>query len=152
MSILSNIIEKILDALDGPMSRPALEASLDRQAATTSERIAAIREKTEAASDSEVVRRALRLYESLLKAEAIVHDKSATRILSLMTNRDGKPLAVGTLDWRNSIVDLMKLTGSDSSLESRKALAMELGYTGKLDGSAEMNMWLHAQVMRELAR
>lgn len=54
------------------------------------------------------------------------------------------------LDWRNSIVDLMKLTNQDSSLTARKALALELGYTGPTDGSADMNIWLHAQVMRRL--
>ena len=55
------------------------------------------------------------------------------------------------LNWRTSIVDLMKLLGIDSSLANRKELATELGYTGDLDGSAEMNIWLHKAVMRELA-
>ncbi|GAA0866513.1 DUF3597 domain-containing protein [Sphingopyxis soli] len=55
------------------------------------------------------------------------------------------------LNWRTSIVDLMKLLGIDSSLANRKELATELGYTGALDGSAEMNIWLHKAVMRELA-
>lgn len=55
------------------------------------------------------------------------------------------------LNWRSSIVDLMKLLGLDSSLTERKGLAQELGYTGALGGSAEMNIWLHKRVMRELA-
>jgi hypothetical protein len=55
------------------------------------------------------------------------------------------------LNWRTSIVDLMKMLGMESSLQERKDLAMELGYTGDLEGSAEMNMWLHKAVMRELA-
>lgn len=55
------------------------------------------------------------------------------------------------LNWKTSIVDLMKLVGMESSLQERKDLAMELGYTGELEGSAEMNMWLHKQVLRELA-
>ncbi len=55
------------------------------------------------------------------------------------------------LNWRTSIVDLMKLLGMDASLQERKDLAMELGYTGELEGSAEMNIWLHKAVMRELA-
>lgn len=55
------------------------------------------------------------------------------------------------LNWRSSIVDLMKLVGMESSLQERKDLATELGYTGALDGSAEMNIWLHKAVMRELA-
>ena len=55
------------------------------------------------------------------------------------------------LNWRESIVDLMKLFKLDSSLGARKELAKELGYTGALDGSAEMNVWLHRQVMTKLA-
>jgi len=54
-------------------------------------------------------------------------------------------------NWRQSIVDLMKLLDLDSSLAARKELAQELGYTGALDGSAEMNVWLHKQVMEKLA-
>jgi Rieske Fe-S protein len=55
------------------------------------------------------------------------------------------------LEWDRSIVDLMKLLKLDSSLAARKQLAKELGYTGALDGSAEMNTWLHEQVMTKLA-
>ena len=54
-------------------------------------------------------------------------------------------------DWKWSIVDLMKLLKLDSGLGARKQLAQELGYTGALDGSAEMNVWLHKQVMIKLA-
>lgn len=57
-----------------------------------------------------------------------------------------------TLNWRTSIVDLMKLLDIDSSLANRKELATELGYTGAKDGSAEMNIWLHKAVMRELEK
>jgi Domain of unknown function (DUF3597) len=53
-------------------------------------------------------------------------------------------------NWKQSIVDMMKLLNLDSSLNSRKQLAQELGYTGALDGSAEMNVWLHKQVMAKL--
>jgi hypothetical protein len=55
------------------------------------------------------------------------------------------------LDWRHSIVDLMKLLGLDSGLASRKQLADELHYTGDKDDSATMNIWLHKQVMQKLA-
>jgi hypothetical protein len=55
------------------------------------------------------------------------------------------------LNWDESIVDLMKLLKLDSSLTARKQLAQELGYTGALDGSAAMNIWLHKQVMAKLA-
>lgn len=58
------------------------------------------------------------------------------------------------LDWRRSIVDLMKLVGMDSSYGARKELALELGYSqSDIDskGSAEMNMWLHKEVMKRFA-
>ncbi len=51
------------------------------------------------------------------------------------------------LDWRVSIVDLMKLVGMDSSLTARKTLAGELHYPGDTSDSASMNIWLHKQVM-----
>ena len=55
------------------------------------------------------------------------------------------------LDWRKSIVDLMKLLKLDSSLAARKALATELKYDGDMKDSATMNIWLHKQVMTKLA-
>ena len=55
------------------------------------------------------------------------------------------------LEWRTSIVDLMKLLGLDSSLNARKELAKELHYTGDANDSASMNIWLHKQVMQKLA-
>ena len=55
------------------------------------------------------------------------------------------------LNWRTSIVDLMKLVGMDSSQTARKELAKELNYTGNTTDSASMNMWLHKQVMRKIA-
>ena len=55
------------------------------------------------------------------------------------------------LDWRHSIVDLMKLLGLDSSLSARKELAQELHYTGDANDSAQMNIWLHKQVTQKLA-
>ncbi|HRQ89205.1 MAG TPA: DUF3597 domain-containing protein [Bacteroidia bacterium] len=58
------------------------------------------------------------------------------------------------LDWKKSIVDLLKLVGMDSSYGARKELALELGYSAddiEKKGSAEMNMWLHKQVMKKLA-
>jgi hypothetical protein len=55
------------------------------------------------------------------------------------------------LNWRTSIVDLMKLLDLDSSYAARKELAQELGYTGDMNDSASMNIWLHKQVMTKLA-
>jgi hypothetical protein len=69
--------------------------------------------------------------------EAMLNDKAKTA---------GQPL-----NWRSSIVDLLKLLDLDSSLQSRKELAAELGYTGDTNDSASMNIWLHRQVMNKLA-
>ncbi|MBU1357485.1 MAG: DUF3597 domain-containing protein [Gammaproteobacteria bacterium] len=55
------------------------------------------------------------------------------------------------LNWKTSIVDLMKLLGLDSSLAARKELAKELNYNGDMNDSATMNIWLHRQVMNKVA-
>jgi len=67
-------------------------------------------------------------------------------VLADIAARKGQPS-----NYKTSIVDLMKLLDLDSSLDNRKALATELGYTGAKDGSAEMNIWLHRKVMEGLA-
>ena len=69
-------------------------------------------------------------------------------VLTRISSEKGNP----DLNWRSSIVDLMKLLDLDSSLANRKELATELGYTGAKDGSAEMNIWLHHRVMDELEK
>jgi hypothetical protein len=55
------------------------------------------------------------------------------------------------LNWKTSIVDLMKALDLDSSLQARQALAKELHYTGDVNDSAKMNIWLHQQVIRKVA-
>jgi hypothetical protein len=89
-------------------------------------------------------------------AETIALDPAAAPVSVAISDVDViahlEEMAAGkNLNWRSSIVDLMKLVGMESSLQERKDLAMELGYTGELEGSAEMNIWLHKAVMRELA-
>lgn len=54
------------------------------------------------------------------------------------------------LDWRKSIVDLMKLVGMESTLQERRELADEMGYTGDKGDTAAMNMWLHKKLMERL--
>lgn len=66
---------------------------------------------------------------------------------AILNNMSG----ASSLNWRTSIVDLLKLLGLDSSLESRKELAKELNYSGDTGDSATMNIWLHRQVMNKLA-
>jgi hypothetical protein len=56
------------------------------------------------------------------------------------------------LNWQTSIVDLMKLLGLDSSLQSRQQLAKELGYTGDINESAKMNVWLSSEVLTKLSK
>lgn len=70
------------------------------------------------------------------------------QVLGQIAQQKGNP----QLNYKSSIVDLMKLLGIDSSLENRKELAQELGYTGELNGSAEMNIWLHKATMKQLAQ
>lgn len=67
-------------------------------------------------------------------------------VLTEMATRNSQKL-----DWRRSIVDLMKLLDLDSSLSARQALAKELHYAGSMDDSASMNIWLHKEVMQKLA-
>lgn len=69
-----------------------------------------------------------------------------TAILDDLASKAGQKL-----DWRHSIVDLMKLLGLDSSFENRKSLAQELHFSGDTNDSAAMNIWLHRQVMTKLA-
>ena len=68
------------------------------------------------------------------------------KALELIAHDKGDP----DLNWKTSIVDLMKLIGMDSSLAHRQELATELGYTGEKNGSAEMNLWLHDKVMDKI--
>jgi hypothetical protein len=70
-------------------------------------------------------------------------------VSAIMDNLAGR--SSERLDWRRSIVDLMKLLNLDSSLAARKELAQELNYAGDTNDSASMNIWLHKQVMIKLA-
>ena len=104
--------------------------------------------------------------EAIFGKKAVAATTPAPSVIPLDNNATAQPAAITEVDvianleemaagkdlnWRTSIVDLMKLLGMDASLQERKDLAMELGYTGELEGSAEMNIWLHKAVMRKLA-
>ena len=82
-----------------------------------------------------------------VQAQPETQQVDVDQVLTEIAREKGNP----DLNYRSSIVDLMKLLGMDSSLENRKELATELGYKGPTDGSAEMNIWLHKEVMRQLA-
>jgi hypothetical protein len=77
---------------------------------------------------------------------AALSEVDVEAILNGKAQQAGQPL-----NWRTSIVDLLKLLDLDSSLQSRKELAQELHYTGDTGDSATMNVWLHRQVMNKLA-
>ena len=79
-------------------------------------------------------------------APAAASDVDVAAILDAAVAKAGQKL-----DWRKSIVDLLKALGIDSSLSARKELATELGYSGDKGDSAAMNIWLHKQVLQKLA-
>jgi hypothetical protein len=74
-------------------------------------------------------------------------DVDIAAVMDQLASKSGQ-----TLDWRHSIVDMMKLLQVDSSLDHRKALATELNYPGDKNDSATMNIWLHKQLMQKLVQ
>jgi hypothetical protein len=79
-------------------------------------------------------------------AAAPVETVDVTAILDGLAAKNSEKL-----DWKKSIVDLLKLVDMDSSLSARKQLATELHYPGDENDSATMNVWLHKQVLKELS-
>lgn len=82
-------------------------------------------------------------------ADTSLAEQEPAPVIDVTNHLDSMPGA-DRLNWRTSIVDLMKLIGVDSDYDSRKALATEMG-RADYSGSAEDNVWLHQRVMRELA-
>lgn len=83
-------------------------------------------------------------------APAAAAPPASVTVVDVEKQLDDMPGA-SALNWRTSIVDLMKLLGLDSSLDSRKQLAAELSYGADTSDSAKMNIWLHRQVMTKIA-
>jgi hypothetical protein len=79
-------------------------------------------------------------------APAALSDVDVAAVMDQLANENSQKL-----NWRVSIVDMMKLLGVDSSLDHRKQLATELKYSGDMNDSASMNIWLHKQLMQALA-
>ena len=127
MGILSNIFHKIF-----PGSHPAAQGPAATAPAPAAAAPAAAPAAASAATPA--------------PAAAPVEPVDVEAILTGMAASNGQQL-----NWRSSIVDLLKLLGLDSSLQSRKELAAELNYTGDTNDSATMNIWLHRQVMNKLA-
>ena len=85
-------------------------------------------------------------------ATASVPSAGARPVVDVTAILDGLAAkSLEKLDWKKSIVDLLKLVGMDSSLAARKELATELGYPGDQSDSAKMNVWLHKEVIKKLA-
>jgi hypothetical protein len=131
MGILSNIFHKIF-----PSSQPAAQSS--GQAAPGAQQRAPQPTQQPAQQPAQQPQAA--------PAAPAMQQVDVEAVLNNMQQQSGQQL-----NWRTSIVDLLKLLGLDSSLQARKELAAELNYTGDTNDSASMNIWLHRQVMNKLA-
>ncbi|MEO7497790.1 MAG: DUF3597 domain-containing protein [Massilia sp.] len=129
MGILSNIFHKIF-----PSSHPAVAAQANQQtSAPASQQSATVQSQPVSQGAAP-------------PPSAPMDQVDVEAILTAKAQSAGQPL-----NWRSSIVDLLKLLDLDSSLQSRKELAQELNFTGDTSDSASMNIWLHRQVMNRLA-
>jgi hypothetical protein len=135
MGILSDIFHKIF-----PSSHPA--ATGPTQGAAPAAPASAPPQAQQAPAQQPQVQQA----QATAAAPAAMPQVDVEEILATMQKQAGQPL-----NWRTSIVDLLKLLGLDSSLQARKELAAELHYSGDTNDSASMNVWLHRQVMNKLA-
>ena len=127
MGILSAIFSKIF-----PASHPANTAAADASAPIAATAATAATPTASAATPS--------------AATPAAPPVDIEAVLSQMASQTSEKL-----NWQSSIVDLMKLLGLDSSLQARKQLAQELHFTGDTNDSASMNIWLHREVMNQVA-
>lgn len=131
MSILKSIFDKIFHT-----------AKTDNVAPSTTSPAPSIAPSTTAASQAATQTPAT----SSPTSSAQISEVDVEKLLTELAAKAPQPL-----NWRTSIVDLLKLLNLDSSLQARKELAQELNYTGNTEDSAAMNIWLHKQVMNKLA-
>lgn len=132
MGILSNIFQKIF-----PPSHPAVKQSQPQGDSGS----------MQSAAPQASVQTGAQPGRSAPPQPAALETVDVELILTRMAAKQGGQ----ALNWRSSIVDLLKLLNLDSSLENRKELARELDYRGDMADSAKMNIWLHRQVMNRLA-
>jgi pyruvate/2-oxoglutarate dehydrogenase complex dihydrolipoamide acyltransferase (E2) component len=139
MGILSNIFHKIF-----PSSHPAVTGTPAQapQAAPAAPQAA----PAQPAQQQQQQQPQQQQQQQQAAAPAAMPEVDVEGILTNMQASSGQQL-----NWRTSIVDLLKLLGLDSSLQARKELAAELHYSGDTNDSASMNVWLHRQVMNKLA-
>lgn len=136
MGILGNIFHKIF-----PSSHPAV-AQANAPTATPS----ASPPANNTATSSSTTPSASSPNAAPTAATQSMPEVDVEQVLNGMAQSSGQQL-----NWRTSIVDLLKLLGLDGSLQARKELASELHYSGDPNDSASMNIWLHRQVMNKLA-
>ena len=133
MGILGNILSKIFPS-SHPANAPAPDAATKPVAGATPTAAPAVNAPSAAAAPAAPA------------GPAAMTEVDVEAMLDAMAGRSNE-----TLNWKTSIVDLMKLLGLDSSLAARKELAQELHYSGDMNDSAAMNVWLHRQVMTKVA-
>jgi 3-oxoacyl-ACP reductase-like protein len=141
MSIFGNIMSAIFHHPAAAQAAPAPPASPPASGAAPGQ--------TAAPSTSGASPSAPSASASAAPAQSKVAPPSSIDVAAVLTSLAAKNKE--KLDWRKSIVDLMKLLNLDSSLSARKQLAQELHYSGDMNDSASMNVWLHKQVMTKLA-
>jgi len=134
MGILSNIFHKIFPSSQGAAQNSSQAAPGAQQRAP------------QPAPASQPASQPAAQQPQAAPAAAPMQQVDVEAVLNGMQQQSGQQL-----NWRTSIVDLLKLLGLDSSLQARKELAAELHYTGDTNDSASMNIWLHRQVMNKLA-
>ena len=136
MGILSNIFHKIFPSSQGAAQNSSQAAPGAQQRAP----------QPTPAPASQPAQQPQAAPAASAPAAAPMQQVDVEAVLNNMQQQSGQQL-----NWRTSIVDLLKLLGLDSSLQARKELAAELNYTGDTNDSASMNIWLHRQVMNKLA-
>ena len=136
MGILSNIFRKIF-----PSSHPAAQGGT--QASTGSMQSGTVQQPNQQQAG---VQPGTQPGRSAAPPNAPMDIVDVEAVVSRMAAQQGQ-----NLNWRSSIVDLLKVLNLDSSLEARKELAREMDYQGDTGDSASMNIWLHRQVMNRLA-
>jgi hypothetical protein len=139
MGILSNIFHKIFPASHPAVAQAAPQTSAGNASAAAqgSQQFAPQQQQPQAQQPQQ---------QPAQKPAAAAQPVDVEAILNNMQQQSGQQL-----NWRTSIVDLLKLLNLDSSLQARKELAAELHYSGDTNDSASMNIWLHKQVMKKLA-
>ena len=145
MGMLTNLISKIFGHANVASSAPAASSTTAAPASTTIDSATAPSATTPAASAVSPATPA----PAATPPEPVAAPAQTVDVTAILDGLAAKNPE--KLDWKRSIVDLMKLVDMDSSLSARKKLATELHYTGDENDSATMNVWLHKQVIRELS-